>query len=274
MAKMIFKCCLPIKCMEAVILSIYLTNSISKLIRFPISFKSICSLNGIAYYHIVLGVCYDRKYGALGLSRKDNLMDKPLTYDSLEDLIKSFQSCYQLNNHKLVKVKLGGAIPNDICSHQNIEWSKEKISLTSNTDWSSFERNYFRKLPSASTGSCFLKGNNFRVSRLIRREHTTFNNYSNPIININFIHSISPSKSPKPKNTISPSTSFHTQTTSLIIYYYSLADYPCRLSIKTGEKSTSRILNRRRQGNIILSNSNSRQVQMRRKSKNKLNRKC
>lgn len=46
------------------------------------------------YRHIVL-VVYDsasRKYGALGLSRRPELMDKPLTYDRLSDLVRATSS--------------------------------------------------------------------------------------------------------------------------------------------------------------------------------------
>ena len=53
-------------------MAIYLTNQVNRLIRFPISFKS-CH-NGTFYYHIVLGLIFDGKYGSVGLSRKANLM--------------------------------------------------------------------------------------------------------------------------------------------------------------------------------------------------------
>ena len=54
---------LPIKCMEAIILGIYLTNGIPGLGRFPINFKSevdeVSLLKGRKfYYHVVLGLAY------------------------------------------------------------------------------------------------------------------------------------------------------------------------------------------------------------------------
>ena len=54
---------LPIKCMEAVILAIYLTNGIPGLGRFPINFKSEVNEASLLrgrkyYYHVVLGVAY------------------------------------------------------------------------------------------------------------------------------------------------------------------------------------------------------------------------
>ena len=39
------------------------------------------------YYHVVLGVLYKGKFGAIGLSRKSSLMDKPVTFSSLFDLL-------------------------------------------------------------------------------------------------------------------------------------------------------------------------------------------
>lgn len=71
-AKLMVAYALPIKCMESVIVAIYLTNHVRALVRFPISFKS-CH-NGTYYYHIVLGLIFDGKFGAAGLSRKSNLM--------------------------------------------------------------------------------------------------------------------------------------------------------------------------------------------------------
>ena len=61
---------LPIKCMEAIILGIYLTNGIPGLGRFPINFKSevdeVSLLKGRKfYYHVVLGLAY--KVGLLEL---------------------------------------------------------------------------------------------------------------------------------------------------------------------------------------------------------------
>jgi hypothetical protein len=45
---------LPIKCLEAVILSIYLTNELSSVERFSIGFKTIS--NGNIHRHVVLGI--------------------------------------------------------------------------------------------------------------------------------------------------------------------------------------------------------------------------
>lgn len=85
-AKFMIRCSLPIKCLEAVIIAMYLTSFIPKLTRFPITFKSVS--NGQAFYHIVLGVHYEGQFGAIGFSRRVDLMDKPLVYNNLSTLIK------------------------------------------------------------------------------------------------------------------------------------------------------------------------------------------
>lgn len=77
---------LPIKCLEAVILALYLTAPLTNLHRFAIGFKS--SFNGLYYRHVVLGVS-NSSYGALGLSRRKDLMYKPLQYKvSLLDMLE------------------------------------------------------------------------------------------------------------------------------------------------------------------------------------------
>ena len=54
----------------------YLTAPLSQLHRFAISFKSKC--DGHTHRHVVMGVYCTNQFGALGLSRKRNLMDKRL----------------------------------------------------------------------------------------------------------------------------------------------------------------------------------------------------
>ena len=62
---------LPIKCMEAVVLSIYLTNGVPCLGRFPINFKSeLPARAGVSqkyFYHVVLGLAHGNRFGAIGL---------------------------------------------------------------------------------------------------------------------------------------------------------------------------------------------------------------
>ena len=56
----------------------YLTNGIGGLDRFPVSFRTM--FNRATYNHVVLGVYYNGYYGALGMSRRQDLMNKPLKF--------------------------------------------------------------------------------------------------------------------------------------------------------------------------------------------------
>ena len=108
-AKAMVRESVPIKCMEAVILAIYLTNGIPGLGRFPINFKSeveeVSLLKGRKYfYHVVLGLAYKGKFGAVGLSRRSSLMDKPLEFTSLFSMVQDFQKAYSNCGHTVLKV--------------------------------------------------------------------------------------------------------------------------------------------------------------------------
>lgn len=111
---------LPIKCLEAVILGIYLTNGLTSLERFPISFKT--QFSGHCFHHVVLGVYCNGRYGSLGMSRRPDLMDKPLTHRTLGELVAEFEGSYKRYQHTLKKVKIGLYVPHDPHVCQPIEW--------------------------------------------------------------------------------------------------------------------------------------------------------
>ncbi|KAI8804306.1 hypothetical protein BJ742DRAFT_742268 [Cladochytrium replicatum] len=69
---------IPIKCLEASVLALYLTNYISNMDRFRIS-------------------------------RKHDLGGKPLRFESLLSLIREYERCYINNHHQLERVKIGSA---------------------------------------------------------------------------------------------------------------------------------------------------------------------
>uniref|UniRef100_A0A3P9H0D5 Vasohibin 2 n=1 Tax=Oryzias latipes TaxID=8090 RepID=A0A3P9H0D5_ORYLA len=98
----------------------YLTNGMTSLERFPISFKT--HFSGHCFHHVVLGVYCNGRYGSLGMSRRQDLMDKPLTHRTLGDLVAEFESSYQKYQHTLAKVKIGLYVPHDPHVFQPIEW--------------------------------------------------------------------------------------------------------------------------------------------------------
>lgn len=102
-SKKIIEDSLPIKCLEAVILSIYLINEITganpsnetmvnNVEKFTIGFKT--SSKGNIHRHVVLGVYYNGHFGALGISRRCDLGYKRLKYKTLTDLIADYIECY------------------------------------------------------------------------------------------------------------------------------------------------------------------------------------
>ena len=113
---------LPIKCMEAVVMAIYLTNGVPGLGRFTINFKSELPEQGRYFYHVVLGVTLGNRFGAIGLSRRTNLMDKPIDQPSLKSLIQEFDQSYQDCGQRLVKVRIGQLISHDPYSISPIPW--------------------------------------------------------------------------------------------------------------------------------------------------------
>ncbi|TRY68689.1 hypothetical protein TCAL_10752 [Tigriopus californicus] len=136
-AKVIVREALPIKCMEAVVLAIYLTNGVPGMGRFTINFKSelppVQKLSSHAhlqtsasskryFYHVVLGVVLGNRFGAIGLSRRANLMNKSVQFPSLMDLVDEFERSYQECGQRLVKIRIGRLISHDQYSISPIPW--------------------------------------------------------------------------------------------------------------------------------------------------------
>lgn len=111
---------MPIKCLEALLVSVFLSSSIKGLDRIPVAFKSEFKKN--EYRHIVLVCRSNSSWGALGLSRKSDLMYKPLIFKSLMDLVKNYIDAYHKYGHKVLKIKIGLPIQSDVISNEGITW--------------------------------------------------------------------------------------------------------------------------------------------------------
>lgn len=113
-AKEVLAEALPIRCLEATFVALYLTQPLKDIDRIPLSFKS--EANGCFYRHIVLVVrarATPPLYGALGLSRKSTLMYKPLAYRSLFEIVMNYKHEYEMLGHQLVDIRLGIAMSHD-----------------------------------------------------------------------------------------------------------------------------------------------------------------
>ena len=81
------------------------------------------------FYHVVLGLAHGNRFGAIGLSRRTNLMDKKLEYPTLHHLIMDFEESYRNCGHRLIKVRVGNLISHDPYSIAPIPWKGITLQL-------------------------------------------------------------------------------------------------------------------------------------------------
>lgn len=137
-AKLIMRESLPIKCVEATYLSVYLTNGFHELLRIPISFKTIMH-EKYEHSHIVLAISNKSKWGALGISRMRTLMDKPMKFNSLFELVSEYNKSYQILGHTLIEISVGLPFPYFDMNQSPSEsppilWKTLKLVLVDNHD--------------------------------------------------------------------------------------------------------------------------------------------
>eukprot|EP00668_Euglena_longa_P036145 GGOE01046455.1.p1 GENE.GGOE01046455.1~~GGOE01046455.1.p1 ORF type:complete len:880 (+),score=198.09 GGOE01046455.1:141-2780(+) len=133
----IVKECLPIRCLEATFLSIYLTQELAEVDRIPVSFKT--EFGGTVYRHIVLLTRHTSRWGALGLSRKEDLMYKPLTYNSLADILLNFKQAYERYGHTVLSLKVGLPVCHDSTNTNTPCWKFFAINVCT-TPWAEVEK--------------------------------------------------------------------------------------------------------------------------------------
>ncbi len=129
---------LPIKCIEAVFLGTLLTAGWEGIQRLPLRFKSSVKSSGKddddddgkkedgsakrggegatvkgggaeVHRHIVLVIHQPamQLWGALGISRREELMFKDLTFTSLSELVADYKAGYEKWGHELLKARIG-----------------------------------------------------------------------------------------------------------------------------------------------------------------------
>ena len=121
---------LPIQCVEATFLGCHLTAGMKGVDRVPLSFKSKCQ--GAIHRHMVLAVRYNNNWGALGISRRGNLMFKDLKYSSLAELVLDFDQAYRKSYHNLLTAYVGLPFSHDISKDNPVKWRAEKIHIYKN----------------------------------------------------------------------------------------------------------------------------------------------
>eukprot|EP00959_Pyramimonas_sp_CCMP1952_P267862 5600442-Pyramimonas_sp.AAC.1 len=126
---------LPIKCLEAVFLGLYLTAGMEELDRTPVGFKT--EVGGHVYRHIVLVIRHrpSNKYGALGLSRRVELMYKELGYESMSAILSDYKESYEAWWHTVEKVRVGLPVSHDALSTKSVCWRYYAYNLSKAKSW-------------------------------------------------------------------------------------------------------------------------------------------
>lgn len=123
----------PIKCVEAVFVAVYLTAGLVDVERVPLGFKT--ELHGQVYQHIVLLVHHGGKWGAFGISRCSDLMNKDLVFNSMSSVIENFTAAYKSQGHIVLKVRVGLPIEHNVVSPNFVCWRHLNLNLRY-TSWS------------------------------------------------------------------------------------------------------------------------------------------
>ncbi|CAK9223472.1 unnamed protein product [Sphagnum jensenii] len=126
-ARMIVYAPQPIKCVEAVFLALYLTAGLPEVERIPLGFKT--EIGGQVYQHIVLLVQHNGKFGAFGISRCPNLMNKDLTFDSISSIVENFKIAYEDQKHTVLKIRVGLPVEHSIVSTNFVCWCHLALNL-------------------------------------------------------------------------------------------------------------------------------------------------
>ena len=133
-AKEIIDIALPIQCVEATFIGLYLTRKLDEFHRFPLSFKSYFEDGPHRHMVLVLKSKVNGLWGAIGISRRQDLMYKPLIFTSLYDLIIEYKRSYENNYHRLSKVYFGSNNINIYSGsldrvEKRVEWKELKIKI-------------------------------------------------------------------------------------------------------------------------------------------------
>lgn len=115
---------------QGVFVALHLTQGCVRLKRFPISFQS-REKDGTMRLHLVLGIFLDGVYGAFGISREPRLMNKSLSFLSLEALIEDYVHAYNDVGHTVEFVTVGRTISHNAYARPNVCWQYFRIDVGS-----------------------------------------------------------------------------------------------------------------------------------------------
>ena len=158
-AKSIVREGMPIRCVEAVFVAIFLTAGWHDVERIPLRMRSkVIDDDGVehSHAHIVLlirervredasncrnqkGNCHNPtvRYGALGTSRRSELAYVPLDKTSLSAVLEHYRAGYAKWRHRLDGIKIGLPVDHDVDSANPVCWRHVAVDIgKTDSDWS------------------------------------------------------------------------------------------------------------------------------------------
>ncbi|EFJ37010.1 hypothetical protein SELMODRAFT_6937, partial [Selaginella moellendorffii] len=94
-----------IKCVEGVILAIYLTAGLQGVERLPVGFET--EQDTKIHQHIILVVRNGKKFGAFGMSREADLAGREIEFDSFSSIVSDYKRAYEGHRHTIQKLWVG-----------------------------------------------------------------------------------------------------------------------------------------------------------------------
>jgi hypothetical protein len=158
-AKSIVREGMPIRCVEAVFVAMFLTAGWHDVERIPLRMRSkVIDDDGVehSHAHIVLlirervredasncrnqkGNCHNPtvRYGALGTSRRSELAYVPLDKTSLSAVLEHYRAGYAKWRHRLDGIKIGLPVDHDVDSANPVCWRHVAVDIgKTDSDWS------------------------------------------------------------------------------------------------------------------------------------------
>ncbi|XP_024525379.1 vasohibin-2-like [Selaginella moellendorffii] len=118
-----------IKCVEGVILAIYLTAGLQGVERIPVGFET--EQDTKIHQHIILVVRNGKKFGAFGMSREADLAGREFEFDSFSSIVSDYKRAYEGHRHTIQKLWVGLPVELNVESYNYVCW--RYLTLTPNS---------------------------------------------------------------------------------------------------------------------------------------------
>jgi hypothetical protein len=103
------------------------SSQVLSVAHISLCFKS--KVQSSEHDHIVLAIYNGLHWGAIGISRLQNLMYKSFQYTSLHHLVQESIKCYKEYRHEVIMISIGLPFSHDSSSETPIQWKVLNINL-------------------------------------------------------------------------------------------------------------------------------------------------